>query len=168
MKRHTPTALLAVLIFAFAAFAQAQETTTTLDLAFVDTQALIRAHPANSRIEELGAALESELSELNAQRQELLNKRQTQTLTAEEEELLQALTVTIQSRQQSGVREIQDAAAPAEEAANQIIREIASSEGYSLVLDIAAAGGLVVYAGEDVPDITEQAVSLMEERHPAE
>ena len=168
MKRHTPTALLALAILAFFTFAQAQEQTTTLRLAFVDTQALIRAHPANASIQQLGESLETELAELNTQRQELLAKRQTQELTAEEEELLQALTVTIQTRQQSGVSEIQEAAAPAEEAANTIIREIASSEGYSMVLDIAAAGGLVVYAAEDVPDITEQAITLMQERFAAE
>ena len=169
MKRHTPTAILAVLAFALATVAVAQNADpAALRIAFVDTQALIRAHPASAQIEELSQALETELAELQGQRQELLTRQQSQGLTAEEQELLQALTVTIQTRQESGVQEIRGAAAPAEEAANEVIREIASNEGYSLVLDIAAAGGLVVYAGEDVPDITQQAMQLIEERFPAE
>src|SRR5680860_1145205 len=62
MKRHTPTVLLSVLAFALIAFAQAQEAApTTLRLAFVDTQALIRSHPADSEIQRLGQALETEL-----------------------------------------------------------------------------------------------------------
>lgn len=168
MKRHTPTTILAVLAFAVATFAVAQDAASGLRLAFVDTQSLIRSHPANAEIERLGAALETELNELTGQREELLARRQNQGLTAEEEELLQALTVTIQTRQETGVREIRGAAAPAEEAANTVIRDIAQAEGYSLVLDIEAAGGLVVYAGEDVPDITEQAIAMIQERFPAE
>lgn len=167
MKRHTPTVLLAVLASAFLVFAQAQEAEpTALRLAFVDTQALIRSHPADSEIQRLGDALETELDELNTQREELLAKRQSEGLNAQEEELLQALTVTIQSRQESGVEDIREAAAPAEGAANEVIREIADAEGYALVLDIAAAGGLVVYAGDSVPDITEQAIEVLQERFP--
>lgn len=168
MKRPTPTLLVTVAALTLLAFAQAQDAAQTLRFAFVDTQSLIRAHPASSEIEALGQALESELGELVAQRQELLAKQRSQGLNAEEQELLQALTTTIQSRQQTGVQEIQQAAAPAEQAANEIIRELATSEGYSLVLDIGAASGLVVFANEDVPDVTEQAIALMEERYPAE
>lgn len=169
MKRHTPTTILAVLAFAFATLAVAQDAASgVLRLAFVDTQSLIRAHPASAEIERLGSALETELNELTGQREQLLARRQAQGLTAEEEELLQALTVTIQTRQESGVREIRGAAAPAEEAANAVIREIATAEGYSLVLDIEAAGGLVVFAAEDVPDITQRAIELIQERFPAE
>jgi len=136
-------------------------------LAFVDTQVLIAAHPAQADIADLGAALDAELQELLAQRQALVNKAASATLSSEEEELLQALTVTIQTRQSTGLEEIRNAAAPAEQAANEIIREIAEREGYQLVLDIGAAAGLVVYAAPGVPDITEEAVLLMQERYPA-
>lgn len=169
MKRLTKPAFLAILAFVLASFAVAQENApANLSIAFVDTQALIRSHPANAEIERLGSALESELNELTAQREQLLAKRQGQGLTAEEEELLQALTVTIRTRQESGVEEIRGAAAPAEEAANAVIREIAAAEGYSLVLDIEAAGGLVVFAAEGVPDITQRAIEVLEERTSAE
>lgn len=165
MKRLTPTLILVLAAFAALATAQAQEP-TSLRLAFVDTQALIRSHPASAEIEQLGDSLESELSELQSQREELLERREAGGLSAEDEELLQALTVTIQSRQEGGVNEIREAAAPAEEAANEIIAELAQSDGYSLILDIGAAGGLVVYAGDDVPDVTERAIAMMQERFP--
>lgn len=169
MKRHTLTTILAVLVFAVATSAVAQDAASgVLRLAFVDTQSLIRSHPANAEIERLGSALETELNELTGQREQLLNKRQAEGLDAEEEELLQALTVTIQTRQETGVQEIRGAAAPAEQAANEVIREIALADGYSLVLDIEAAGGLVVFASEDVPDITERAIELIQERFPAQ
>ena len=166
MKRHTPTLILVLLAFATLGSALAQETAGGLRMAFVDTQALIRAHPSSAEIERLGNQLETELGELQSQRQELLAKRQSGGLNAEEEELLQALTVTIQTRQEGGVSEIREAAAPAEQAANEIIEELARAEGYSLVLDIGAAGGLVVFAGDDVPDVTEQAIGMMQERFP--
>ncbi len=146
-----------------ASFALAQGASA---IAFVDTQVLIAAHPAQAEIAALGADLDAELQELLAQRQALITKQAGGALSAEEEELLQALTVTIQTRQTTGLEQIRAAAAPAEDAANTIIREIAEQNGYDLVLDIGAASGLVVYAAEGVPDITEQAVALMQERFP--
>ena len=164
---RTPVArFLAVLVAATISFAVAQA--DGFRLAFVDTQVLISAHPAQADIADLGAALDAELQELLAQRQALITKQASDGLTAEEEELLQALTVTIQTRQNTGLEEIRNAAAPAEQAANDIIREIAARDGYDLVLDIGAAAGLVVFAAEDVPDITQEAVTLMQERFPAQ
>ncbi len=166
MRRHTTTALLTALL-AFLALATAQNA-PAFQIAFVDTQALIRAHPAEGEISRLSEALDSELQDLLGQRDQLIAKAENEGLTAEEEELLQALSVTIQTRRDSGLADIRDAAAPAEQAANEIIREIAEAEGYALVLDIEAASGLVVYAAEAVPDITEAAVVVMEERFPDE
>lgn len=166
MRRHTTTAFLTALLALFAlATAQQSDSAAGFDLAFVDTQQLIRAHPAQADIERLGEALDAELQELIGQRDELIAKSQNQALTAEEQELLQALTVTIQTRRDSGLADIREAAGPAEQAANEIIREIAAAEGFELVLDIESASGLVVYAAEVVPDITEAAVELMRERH---
>lgn len=166
MRRHTTTALLTALLALFAlATAQQNDDAAGFQLAFVDTQELIRAHPAQAEIERLGQALDTELQELIGQREELVAKSQNQALTAEEQELLQALTVTIQTRRDSGLADIREAAAPAEAAANEIIREIAAADGFELVLDIGSASGLVVYAAEGVPDITQAAVELMRERH---
>jgi Skp family chaperone for outer membrane proteins len=103
-----------------------------------------------------------------AQREQLVAKSQEQGLNAEEQELLQALTVTIQTRRESGLADIREAAAPAEQAANEIIREIAREEGFALVLDLEQASGLVVFATDSVPDITQAAVERMQERFPAE
>ena len=159
------TVLLAVAM-AFAAGAVAQE--GGVSVAFVDTQALISAHPAQGEIDQLTGTLDAELQDLLAQRQELVDKQATEGLTAEEQELLQALTVTVQTRRDEGLAAIRDAAGPAEEAANAIIREIAAERGYELVLDVGAAAGLVVFAGEGVPEFTDDAVALMQERFPAE
>ncbi|MDR9391263.1 MAG: OmpH family outer membrane protein [Trueperaceae bacterium] len=158
-------ALLAVAL-AFAAGAAAQEAGATV--AFVDTQALISAHPAQSQIDQLSGDLDAELQDLLAQRAELVDKQAAEGLTAEEQELLQALSVTIQTRRDEGLAAIRDAAGPAEEAANAIIRDIAEERGYALVLDVGAAAGLVVYAGDGVPEFTDDAVALMTERFPAE
>lgn len=159
------TAFLTALL-ACAAFAPAQESDdSVISVAFVDTQQLIRAHPAGEEIARMSEELDAELEELVGQRQELAEAAQERSLDAEEEELLQALTVTIETRRDNGLSDIREAAAPAEEAANGIIREIAQAEGIALVLDIEAASGLVVFAAETVPDITEAAVELMQERH---
>lgn len=137
-------------------------------VAFVDTQALISAHPAQAEIASLGESLDAELQELLGQRQALVQKQANAGLTPEEEELLQALTVTIETRRDAGLSDIRSAAAPAEQAANEIIRELAAQDAIDLVLDIDQAAGLVVFAGEGVPDITEAAVALMQERYPGE
>lgn len=168
--RSLTSRLSILLALAFLGLASAQNdgASAPFRLAFVDTQALIAAHPAQGEIARLGEALDAELQELLGQRQGLLQKQATQGLTAEEEELLQALNVTIETRRDAGLSDIRNAAAPAEEAANAIIREIAQQDGFALVLDIDQAAGLVVFASADVPDITEAAVALMQERYPAE
>lgn len=135
-------------------------------IAFVDTQALIRAHPAGAQIQEIGAALDAELAALIEQRDGLIAKAQSGALTATEEEILQALQVTIASRREAGLAEIRAAAAPAEQAANEVIAMIAEAEGLLLVLDLNAAQGLVVFAAPTVPDITETAVAMMVELYP--
>jgi outer membrane protein len=170
MRTYATSVLLTVLLalLAPAAAQQAEPAAPPSGIAFVDTQALIRAHPADAEISRLGESLDAELQDLVAQRDQLVAKSQEQGLTAEEEELLQALTVTIQTRRESGLADIREAAAPAERAANDIIREIASQEGFALVLDLERASGLVVYAAEGVPDITEAAVALMTERFAAD
>lgn len=165
MRSLTPRTLILVLLASLGmAFAQDDP----FRLAFVDTQALIAAHPAQEEIARLGEALDGELQELLGQRQGLLQKQAAQGLTPEEEELLQALEVTIETRRNAGLSDIRNAAAPAEEAANEIIRELAARDGYALVLDLDQAAGLVVFASNAVPDITEEAVALMQERFPAE
>lgn len=150
------------------AWAQDAEPATPTGIAFVDTQALIAAHPAQAEIARMGEALDAELQELLGQRDALLQKQQTQALTPEEQELLQSLQVTIQTRRDRGLQDIREAAGPAEAAANEIIREIARDDGFALVMDIEAASGLVVFAADNVPDLTAAAVELMEERFPAE
>lgn len=168
MNRRTHGPLFVILIFALFASAQAQEApAASLSVAFVDTQALIRAHPANEEIQQLSESLDQELADLIDQREELAQKQRDEGLNAEEQELFQALSVTIETRRDRGLSDIREAAAPAEQAANEVIREIAQEEGFELVLDIEAASGLVVYAAEDLPDITDRALDTVEERYPA-
>jgi len=169
MRTHT-TRVLSIVLAAVLGLAAAQqaEDAPPFRLAFVDTQELIQAHPAQAEIARLGEALDAELQELLGQRQGLLQKQASQGLTPEEQELLQALNVTIETRRNAGLGDIRAAAAPAEQAANEIIREIAQAERFALVLDIGEAAGLVVFAADGVPDITEAAVAMMRERYPAE
>ena len=160
------TLLLAALPFAFA---QSDDVDApAFRLAFVDTQALIRAHPAAAEIEGIGQRLDQELEELLTQRDQLLRRQQEAgELGPEDQELLEALQVTIETRREGGLSEIRQAAAPAEQAANEIIRDLAAEGGYALILDIEASSGLVVFKADFVPDLTEEAIVMMEERHGA-
>lgn len=165
--RRTTTRFLILAVAALVGLASAQgDTAPAFRLAFVDTQALIAAHPAQADIERLGASLDAELADLTDQRDALLQTAETQELSPEQQEVLQALQVTIQSRRTNGLADIREAAAPAEAAANEIIREIAGNEAFDLVLDFDSAAGLVVFASSNVPDITEAAIALMQERYP--
>jgi outer membrane protein len=158
MKRiKTLLPFAAALLLMLAGHASAQ-----VSLAFVDTQALIRAHPAQEEIDRLTQSLDGELQELLQQRQDLLGQAQNGQLSPEQQELLQALSVTIETRRNEGVRAIREAAAPAEQAANSIIESLAGDQGYDLVLDIGSASGLVVFADDGVPDLTDAAVERME------
>lgn len=134
-------------------------------IVFVDTQAAIRAHPAGQRAEELRAQARQEVADLRTSLEELAQKaRGGQQLSAEESERYQTLLTTLQAVEQRYQVDIAEAATPAVEAVNEVIRNLAQEQGYTLVMDVGVAGnagtGLVVYA-QDGLDITPQVVEAV-------
>lgn len=156
MKRLTPIILAVALALALGANSlTAQEGTTRI--VFVDTQAAIYAHPAGQAARQLEERAREELGGITASLQELARKAQGgQALTPEEQERYQTLMISLDSVQQRYEAEIRQAAQPAVDAVNAVIRQLALDNGYTMVLDsvVAAESRLVVYA-EDGADVTQ-------------
>lgn len=135
-------------------------TTTAQDqptkIVFVDSQAAISAHPAGATSDALQEQARIEIQELRDQLTGYSDRlRAGQQLTPEENELYQVLLSTLQTAQQNWQRDIAAAAQPALEAVNSAIRDLATENGYTIVMDfaVAAESNLVVYA-QDGLDIT--------------
>lgn len=155
MRRLTLFGLIAAVLVAVLAISpSAQERDTRV--VFVDSQAALRAHPAGAAVEELRAQADTEVSDLVASLTALEEKIAAgQQLTPEEGERYQTLQTTIVAVQNRYRDEISAAAAPAVEAVNAAIRELAIANGYTIVMDRVEAANLrlVVYADDDL-DIT--------------
>jgi outer membrane protein len=155
MRRLTLFGLVAAVLVAVLAISpSAQERDTRV--VFVDSQAALRAHPAGAAVEDLRAQAETEVSELAASLTALEEKAASgQQLTPEEGERYQTLQTTIVAVQNRYRDEIAAAAAPAVEAVNAAIRDLALANGYTIVMDRVEAANLrlVVYADDDL-DIT--------------
>lgn len=167
MKRLSThlTALLLSTLLLLSSAAFAQETT----IVFVNAQAAINAHPAGQTASDLQAQAREEIDALGADLQALADKANSgQQLSPDEQERYQALRSSIDAVQQRYQQEISTAVQPAIEAVNQIIREVAQENGYTLVLDGTVAGerglGLVVYAqdGLDITDLVVERVRSLQ------
>ncbi len=154
MRRLTLTI---VAIFAVLALGSlqlgAQEASSRI--VFVDAQSAINIHPAGQEAERLQNLAREEISDLRSQIDELAAQaRGGQQLTPEQAERYSALVTTVEAVQQRYQVDISEAVSPAIETVNEIIRNIAQENGYTIVMDITqAAQGLVVYA-QDGLDIT--------------
>jgi Skp family chaperone for outer membrane proteins len=149
MKRLT-LALLAALAVALTLGANLGAQDAPVRLAFVDSQALIAAHPAGGAANDLRELAAQEVGDLRRQLDVLVNRAQSQggTLSTEDEERFNLLRTTLESVQTRYQADIAQAAAPAIEAVNAAIRAVAEEAGIAVVMDIGAAAenGLVVYA----------------------
>lgn len=168
MRRLTFPSVLALVLTLVAGLAAAQEVDVEEDatIAFVDSQAAIAEHPSGAEADRLEQEASEEIGGLREQVQGLAQRQQAgEELSPEESEQYQALLTTLQSVQERYQADIQEAAQPAIEAVNGIIREIAEANGIDVVLDIAAASdGLVVYARDGL-DITPQVLEEVRARH---
>jgi Skp family chaperone for outer membrane proteins len=138
----------------------AQESQTRI--VFVDSQAAIRAHPAGEASKLIEDQAKTEIDALQADLQAIVEKANSgQQLTAEEQTRFQTLRSTLSSVQQRYTADIAEAVKPALAAVDQVIREVATENDYTLVLDRTVAGptgiNLVVYAKEGL-DITPQII----------
>lgn len=168
MRRLTPIAIFASVAVLFLAVGtltlSAQEPGTRV--VFVDSQAVIRAHPGGAEADRLRDQAEAEVSELRASIDQIAQRaRAGEQLTPAENERYQTLLTTLQAVQARYQEDIQAAAQPAIEAVNETIRQIAQENDYAIVMDIGAAGvsgsGVVVYADESL-DITPVVLEAIE------
>ncbi|MDF1524322.1 MAG: OmpH family outer membrane protein [Trueperaceae bacterium] len=156
MKRLT-LALLTVLAVALTLGVNLGAQDAPVRLAFVDSQALIAAHPAGQQANDLRELAATEIGDLRAQLDALQAKAQAEGgLSNEDGELFNLLVTTYESVQTRYQSDIAAAARPAIEAVNAAIKAVADENGIAVVMDIAAAAesGLVVYAAEGL-DLTE-------------
>lgn len=164
MKRLTLITLCVAAILGVASTqltAQAPETR----IVFVNAQAAIAAHPAGEEAVRIQEQARQETGEIRQSIQELADRaRAGQQLTPEEQERYQTLVTTLQAVQQRYAADFDRAAAPAIEAVNGTIAQLAEENGYSIVMDAVAAGregtNLVVYAQPGL-DITEQVIERL-------
>ena len=158
MKRFLPISLLVSLLSLFALGAAQDQ---PLNIAFVDAGAVLAAHPAGAQAQQLEEQARTELGEIQANVQPLLERLNAgEELSADERSNLDLSQRTYQETQQRYREEIQATIQPAEEAVDTIINEIAETNGYTLVLNrgVAQTSALVVYAAEGFPDITQQVI----------
>jgi len=163
MRRLTLFGLVAAVLVAFLVISpSAQERQTRV--VFVDSQAALRAHPAGAAVEDLRAQAETEVADLAAGLTALEDKLAAgEQLTPEESERYQTLQTTIVAVQNRYRDEINAAAAPAVEAVNSAIRDLAAANGYTIVMDRVEAANLrlVVYADDDL-DITPMVIERVQ------
>jgi outer membrane protein len=129
---------------------------------FVDSQALIAAHPAGQSATELRLRAQAEVEEVRQQLDAIQQRARGGALPPEDTERFNVLLITYEDLQTRYQAEIAQAAAPAIEAVNEAIRAESAENGYTVVLDIAAAAqsGLVVYAAEGT-DITDAVMTRL-------
>lgn len=162
MKRLT-LALLTVLAVALALGVNLGAQDAPVRLAFVDSQALIAAHPAGQQANDLRDLAATEIGDLRAQLDELQARAQAEGgLSNEDGELFNLLVTTLESVQTRYQADIAAAAQPAIDAVNAAIEAVADENGIAVVMDIAAAAesGLVVYAADGL-DLTEAVAELL-------
>jgi outer membrane protein len=155
MKRLT-LALVAALAVAIPLGANLGAQDAPTRLAFVDSQALIAAHPAGQAANDLRGLAAEEIGGLRDRLDALQAKSRSGGLTNEETELFTVLLATLESVQSRYAADIATAAEPAIAAVNAAIRTVAQANGIAVVMDIEAAAesGLVVFAAEGL-DLTE-------------
>ncbi|HET9026645.1 MAG TPA: OmpH family outer membrane protein [Trueperaceae bacterium] len=156
MRRLTLLGILAAVVIAVTASSLSAQSRPT-KLVFVDSQAVLRAHPAGQAVEALRAQAQTEVKGLTDSIAALEAKLGAgQTLTPDESERYATLRTTLQAVQTRYLNDIEAAAAPAVQATNVAITELAKENGYTVVLDRVEAANqrIVVYADDDL-DITQ-------------
>jgi outer membrane protein len=162
MKRLTLLAAAVVLAMVpLASTLTAQDQPTKM--VFVDSQALLAAHPAGQAASSLREQAQVEVDEIRAQLDVIQDRaRGGAQLTNEETERFNILLATLETVQVRYQADSAAAAAPAIEAVNAAIEAVSLENGYTIVMDIGASAdmGLVVYAAEGL-DITDAVMARL-------
>lgn len=158
MKRFLPIAAIALIaIYAYTASQSLSAQDRNSRVVFVDSQAVIAAHPAGQQAASLQEQARQEISALQADLQAIAERVNAGAqLTPEEQLRVQQLGAAVREIQQRYAQQIESIVQPALDAVNRAIAEIANENGYDIVLDSIVAGAepmginLVVYAREDL------------------
>lgn len=113
---------------------------------FVNVQALFAAHPQHKSVEALKTKASSELGGLRKQIEAIQAKGAS--ATAAEKQKLQTLGKTYNSKLEKMDKDLKSKAAPVEQAIDKALKNYATANGFSVIMDYAVAqqSGLVVYA----------------------
>lgn len=152
--------LLTILIAVIGSFAWVQQGQTRI--AFVDSQAAIRAHPAGAQAKALEDQAKTEIEALQTDMNAIVAKANAgEQLTADEQSRFQNLRSTLATVQKNYADQIGATVQPALEAVDKAIRDIAAENDYAAVFDARVAGqegtNLVVFAKQEL-NITQEVI----------
>lgn len=152
--------LLTLVLAVIASFAWVQPEQTRI--AFVDSQAAIRAHPAGAQAKALEDQAKVEIEALQTDLNAIVTRANAgEQLSADEQNRFQNLRTTLATVQKNYAEQIGSTVGPALEAVDQAIRDIAAENDYAAVFDARVAGqegtNLVVFAKQEL-NITQQVI----------
>ncbi len=134
----------------------AQESQTKIG--FVDSQAVISAHPDGVKTDALKEQARQEIEAIQVEIKTLVDSTNGAQPTADQQSRFQLLQQTLADTRKRYEEEIVETVKPALAAVDEAIRTVAQENGYTIILDRGVAGpqqlNLVVYA-EDGLDITD-------------
>jgi len=128
---------------------------------FVDIQRALEADPKGAAVGASKKKLEAQLREIQTQLVPLQNKGAA--ATAAEKQKISTLQKTAQDAISKYQADSKAQLAPVEKALNTLIASTAQAQGFTIVMDRAAAAtsGLVVYANVAATDITDTVIKAM-------
>ncbi len=155
-KTWIARAFASIVLVAFLGLASAQDG-AGFRAAYVNSQYLLTLHPLYEQAIALQEQARADVGDLNQRAQELIAKRQSGTeLTPDEQDVLEATLVTLDSITARYDAEFEALLQPAIVEITQAVTETAEALGITMVFDYSAAreSGMIVYAHPDT-DITE-------------
>lgn len=140
----------------------AQDKTVVTRIGYIDTDAILQAHPQFAKVKEVQTQAQGELKPLQDQIKALEAKIQGGTATAKEQQDYQALAKGYQDTLKKWQDKQDGVINPITEAINGVVAKVAQEQGFAIVMDkrVAGTSGLIVYADPGL-DLTDAVVKAM-------
>jgi len=140
----------------------AQDKTVATRIGYIDTDAILQAHPSFSKVKEVQTQAQGELKPLQDQLKGLEAKVQGGTATAKDQQDYQALAKGYQDTLKKWQDKQNTVLDSITEQINGVVAKVAQEQGLALVMDkrVAGTSGLVVYADSSL-DLTDAVVKAM-------
>ena len=128
-------------------------------IAFVNVAEVLKVHPDNAAVLALKDKQNADLKSLDDQIKAL--QAQGSAIKPADKDKLNQLITTIQAKIKTYDKQLNDKAAPITEQVDSAVSAAAKANGVAVVMDAAAASGLVVYAdpGTDLTDAVKKALA---------